>query len=191
MALTEIEFDLSAQQFKWMGYPPLQQGQVITAVLETEVVLPDPTSENWFAVHPERLPTQFQLVNSGRYAFSGTIEQAEIGNDDGVESAALLVPCDDVPLRVMCGPGPDGRLPYGTWETRTLSGCSRILAIVEEDFSVGVGQPVDMTIWQFRRLVLKPGDPAFGQWHVTDALLPTPFEYDRIVVTARIHRNLF
>jgi hypothetical protein len=191
MSLTEIEFDLSAQQFAWMEYPTLKQGQVLTVVLETSILLPDPAAENWFTVQPERLPAQLHQVGRSRYAFSGTIESAEIENDDGVESAALLVPCDNVPLRVMCAPQSDGRLPYGTWETRTLAGCSRLYGIVEEDFSVGVGEPVDVTIWQFRRLVLKPGDALFGQWRETDTLPPTPFEFDRVVVTARIHRNRF
>jgi len=97
------------------------------------------------------------------------------------------VRCDDVPLRVLCGPQADGRLPFGTWETRTLTGLCRLYGVVEEDYSVGVGEPVDVTIWQFRRLALGPGDAVFGQWHESDALPGSPFGHDRVVVTARIH----
>jgi hypothetical protein len=189
MALTEIEFDLTAQQFALMGYPPLRQGQILTLVLETSVLLPDPGAESWFAVQPEPTPMQLVQVGRGQYAFSAPIERAEVSNEDGVESAALLVRCGDVPLRVMCAPDPDGRLPYGTWETRTVTGYSRLFGIVEEDFTVGIGETVDVTVWQFRRLVLKPGDPVFGEWRETDTLSPTPYEYDRVVVTARIHRR--
>ena len=41
MASTEIEFELSAQQFALMGYPQLSQGQTLTVQLETGVL--DPT----------------------------------------------------------------------------------------------------------------------------------------------------
>lgn len=187
--LTEIEFDLSAQQFELMGYPALVQGQLLTVVLETSVLLPEPGAENWFTVQPERLPMRLEHVGRSQYAFSGTIEAADILHEDGMQSAALLVPCGGVPLRVLCAPQPDGKLPYGTWETRTITGLGRLYGIAEEDYSVGVGQSVDVTLWHFRRLVLQPGDAVFGQWHETDALPPTPFEYDRVVITARIHRN--
>lgn len=190
MALTEIEFDLSAQQFELLGYPALRQGQVLTVTLETSVLLPDPAAENWFIVQPERLPSQLVQVGRSQYAFSGPIEAADFLDDEGVDSAALLVRCGDVPLRVYCAPQADGKLPYGTWETRTLTGVGRLFGVADEDYSVSVGQSLDVTIWSFRRLVLQPGDPVFGQWHETDALPPTPFEHDRVVVTARIHRQI-
>ncbi|MEX1019573.1 MAG: hypothetical protein WDZ49_07940 [Litorilinea sp.] len=190
MALTEIEFDLPAQQFELLGYPALQQGQVLTVVLESSVLLPDPASENWFTVQPERLSPRLVHVGHSQYAFSGPIISADLMNDDGVDSAALQVRCDDVPVRILCAPQADGRLPYGTWETRTISGVARLYGVAEEDYSVGVGESIDVTLWHFRRLVLQPGDALFGQWHATDALPPTPFGFDRIVVTAHIHRNI-
>jgi hypothetical protein len=60
---------------------------------------------------------------------------------------------------------------------------------VEEDFSIGVGERIGVTIWSFNRLILGPGDPAFGQWHESTELPPSPFIYDRVVVTARIHHT--
>ena len=83
------------------------------------------------------------------------------------------------------------RLPWGTWETRYLTGFGRVQGIVEEDFrTASIGRPFGVTIWRFRRLVLTPGDAMFGQWHETVELLPLPYRYDRVYVTARIHRNL-
>jgi hypothetical protein len=61
---------------------------------------------------------------------------------------------------------------------------------VEEDFAAGIGQSTGVTIWGFRRLVLAPGDPLFGRWHETHELPPTPYEYDRVLVTARVHRDV-
>jgi hypothetical protein len=187
--LTEIEFELSAEQYQLMGYPALAQGEALTLELETELLLPDPGVESWFAVRKEAVAPRFMQVAPATYAFAGAIVQAEIVQEDAQESAVLLVNCGDIPLRVSCGPAEDGRLPYGTWETRHLVGLSRLLGIVESDFSTSIGQPIGVTIWGFRRLVLTPGDPVFGQWHESDALLASPFTYDRLFITARLHRN--
>ena len=46
-----------------------------------------------------------------------------------------------------------------------------------------------VTLWSFRRLSLTPGDPFFGHWHDTSELLTSPFAYDRVLVTARLHRK--
>ncbi|MEZ4677571.1 MAG: hypothetical protein R2932_25480 [Caldilineaceae bacterium] len=37
MALTEIEFELSAAQYQLMGYPGLSQGETLTIELESGV----------------------------------------------------------------------------------------------------------------------------------------------------------
>ena len=134
-----------------------------------------------------------QVVRVGRacYAFAGQIVAADIAKADNVESAALIVQCGELPLRVLCAPHEDGRLPYGTWETRHLAGYGRVGGIVEDDFNTSVGQQIGVTIWSFRRLILRPGDPQFGQWHETTELLPSPYQYDRVLVTARIHRQTF
>ncbi|HXF63854.1 MAG TPA: hypothetical protein VNK95_19680 [Caldilineaceae bacterium] len=189
MALTEIEFELPAEQFALMGYPHLRQGQPLTLQLETVMLMPEPGGEGWFTVQPERLAAQFVQVGRARYAFAGQITQAELDQEEGIESATLLVQCGDIPLRVVCGPREDGTLPFGTWETRYLAGSGRVLGIVEESFATGVGEQVGVTIWQFHRLSLTPGDPHFGQWHETVELLPAPYQADRVIVTARLHRK--
>lgn len=189
MALTEIEFELTPQQFELMDYPRLQQGQSLDVQLETGTLLPEPGSESWFTVRPQAVPSQFVQVEWATYAFAGQIAAADIQKHEGMESAALIVQCGGVPLRVLCAPQPDGTLPYGTWETRHLIGISRIYGAVEEDFSIAVGERVGVIIWGFRRLILTPGDSAFGQWHETTELLPTPYPFDRVVVTARLHRS--
>lgn len=190
MALTEIEFELSARQFAAMEYPRLQQGHSLTVQLETGVWLPEVGAEGWYHVQAEALPAQLARVEAATYALSGRITQADVQRDeDGMESAALLVDCGDAPIRIMVAPGSDGRLPYGTWETRYLAGVGRLYGVLEEDFSAGVGEPIGVTVWGFQRLLLTPGDAAFGQWHASTELLPAPFTYDRVVVTARIHRS--
>ncbi len=189
MPLTEIEFELSAEQHQRMGYPVLTQGESLTIELESDLLLPEAGIEGWFSVRKEAVAPRFIQVSPATYAFSGQIAQAEIVREDDQQSAVLLVNCGDIPLRVNCGPAEDGRLPYGTWETRYLTGLSRIQGIVESEFVTGIGQPVGVTIWRFRRLVLTPGDPVFGQWYESDTLLATPFTYDRLFVTARLHRN--
>lgn len=190
MALTEIEFDLPASQFEMMGYPHLKQGHALTVQLETGFVTPDWAGDAWYAVQKEALPAQFVRTGRAEYAYSGQILAAEIEKHDGIESATLMVQCGEIPLRAACGPSEDGRLPYGTWETRYLAGYSRISGIVEDAFESSVGQQINVTIWSFRRLVLRPGDPQFGQWHETEELLPTPYGHDRITVTARVHRQV-
>lgn len=189
MPLTEFEFELAAEQYQLMGYPGLTQGESLTVELETELLLPEPGAENWFAVQQEAVAPRFMSVAPATYAFSGQIVEAEIIREDEQESAVLLVNCGEFPLRVHCGPGLDGRLPYGTWETRYLVGVSRVQGIIESDFSTSIGQSVGVIIWGFRRLVLAPGDPVFGQWHESDTLHASPFTFDRVIVTARLHRN--
>jgi hypothetical protein len=188
MALTELEFELTPQQFELLGYPRLQQGQSLDVQLETGTLLPEPGSENWFTVQPQAVPPRFVQVERATYAFAGRITAADIQKQEGMESAALIVQCGDVPLRVLCAPQADGTLPYGTWETRYLIGTGRIFGTVEEDFSIAVGERVGVIIWGFRRLLLTPGDSAFGLWHETTDLPPSPYRYDRVVVTARLHR---
>lgn len=189
MALTEIQFDLSPQQFAMMEYPHLRQGQSLDVQLQTGELLPEPGSEGWYAVRPELLSPQLHVVGRSLCAFAGQIALADIVKDEDFETAALVVQCGVAPIRVMCAPQEDGTLPYGTWETRYVSGIGRLYGLAEEDFSVGVGERIGVTIWTFHRLVLTPGDAAFGQWHESTELLPTPYQYDRVVVTARIHRT--
>lgn len=189
MALTEIEFDLPAVQFELMGYPNLRQGQSLTLQLEADIVEPDWSATNWYGVQADKMTPSFVGIGASRYAFAGQISAADIVDSEGIATATLLLQCGEVPLRVFCAPGEDGRLPFGTWETRYLYGCSRVNGIVEDDYSIPVGQQVSVTIWSFRRLVLRPGDAQFGQWHESTELLPTPIQYDRVLVTARVHRQ--
>ena len=188
MALTEIQFDLSPQQFELMGYPHMRQGQPLELQLQVGELLPEPGGDGWYAVRPEPLRAQLIEVDRALYAFAGQVAQADIVKDEGLETAALVVNCGVAPIRVMCAPHADGRLPYGTWETRYVTGIGRLYGLVEEDFSVGVGERIGVTVWNFHRLVLTPDDPAFGQWYESIDLLPTPYQYDRIVVTAHVHR---
>ena len=189
MALTEVEFELPAGQFELMGYPHLRQGQSLVLQLETGVLLPDPAAETWYAVAKEPMPERFVRVGRAQYAFAGQIEETEIIQHDGAETATLIVRCGEMPLRVFCAPQEDGRLPYGTWETRYLAGYGRVYGMVEEDLSTGPGRQIGATIWSFRRLVLSPGDPLFGEWHESAELLPVPYTHDRICVAARVHRQ--
>ncbi len=190
MPLQEIEFDLAADQFEMMGYPLLRQGQSLDVQLETSVLLPDAGGEGWYAVQKEPLTSQLLPVGYATYAFAGQISQAELEKDeDGAASATLLVRCGGAPVRALCAPHADGRLPEGTWETRYLAGMSRLHGLVEEDFATAVGERIGVVLWGFRRLVLTPGDAAFGRWVETVDLLPAPYVYDRVVVTARIHRS--
>ncbi|MDQ3249406.1 MAG: hypothetical protein M3Q45_09425 [Chloroflexota bacterium] len=194
MALTEIEFELPALQHERMGYPPLKPGETLDVILDVGVLLPDTAADTWFAVQKETLPARFVAVGPATYAFCGQIQAADIVKDEGVEgeyeeSATLLVMCGNVPLRVTCAPQADGRLPYGTWETRYLTGYGRIQGIVEEAFSTPIGQSVGVTIWRFRRLVLTPGDAVFGEWRTTDDLPSAPYQHDRVLVTAHLHHS--
>ena len=189
MPLPEIAFELSPQQFELMGYPHLRQGQPLDVQLQTSELLPEPGAEGWYRVRQEPWPSQLILVERGSYAFAGQITLADIVKDEGLETAALVVQCGVAPIRVMCAPQADGTLPYGTWETRYVAGTGRLYGLVEEDFAVGVGEQIGVTVWGFQRLILSPGDSAFGQWHESTELLPTPYLYDRVVVTARIHRR--
>jgi len=187
--LMDIEFELPAVQHELMGHVGFNQGEPVTVTLESDVLVADPAASGWFAVQKEALPMRFVLVGPATYAFTGQIMAAELEKSDGGETAVLLVQCGDIPVRVICGPNDDGRLPFGTWETRYLTGVSRLHGIIEDDFQTAIGKSLDVTIWQLRRLVLAPGDPVFGQWYETDALPPTPYHYDRVIVQCRLHRS--
>ncbi len=189
MALPEIEFELSAYQYELMGYPGIRQGEPLSVVLDAGVLLPDVSAESWFAVQKEAIARQFVNVGPAIYAFAGQIVEAELVTEDDEQTAVLLVDCGIVRVRVTCAPQADGRLPFGTWETRYLSGIGRVQGIVEDEFKTGIGTPTNLTVWQFRRLILRPGDPLFGQWHASVELLPLPLHYVRVIVTARIHRE--
>ncbi|MBW7884280.1 MAG: hypothetical protein H3C34_16885 [Caldilineaceae bacterium] len=188
MSLPEIEFELPAHQYELMGYPGLRQGEALSVTLDGGVLLPDPAAEGWFTVQKEALEPRFVHVGPALYGFAGQIVEAELSKEYHEESGMLLVNCGDVLVRVTCAPGEDGRLPYGTWETRYLTGMARFQGIVEEEFTTSIGRPLGVTIWRFRRLVLTPGDTLFGQWHETVELPMQPYRYDRIYITAHVHR---
>lgn len=190
MEKINIEFELSPHQYELMGYPALRQGEALTVELETGVLLPDQTADGWFVVQKAAVAPQLVRVAPATYAFAGQIVAAEIDKAGGDESAVLLVDCGVTKLRVICGPADDGRLPYGTWETRFLIGLSRLQGVIESDFVTGIGASIGMTVWAIRRLVLAPGDPVFGQWHETDTLVATPFIYDRLLIAGQLHRNV-
>jgi hypothetical protein len=189
MPLTEIEFELSAEQAEAAGFPALRQGQPLTVILDGGVLLPDPAAFACYAVYAEPLEPRFVRVGPGLYAFAGQIAAADIVKADGEQTAVLVVECGGAPLRVTCAAQPDGLLPFGTWETRFITGVCPVQGILEDDFSAPVGEPVGVTVWHFRRLILRPGDAAFGEWHETDALLPQPIAHDRVYVVARVHRR--
>jgi len=189
MPLTEIEFELSAHQYELMGYPGLKQGESLSLVLDAGVLFPDPAADSWFAVQKEPVASHFGMIGPALVAFAGQIVEAELFKEDGEQAGVVTVNCGDFQVRVTCAPQEDGRLPWGTWETRYLTGVGHLQGLVEEEFRSSIGQPVGVTIWRFRRLVLRPGDSLFGQWHETVALLPQPYRYDRIYVTARVHRG--
>jgi hypothetical protein len=189
MPLAEIEFELSATQYELMGYPALHQGESLSVVFDAGVLLPDTSAESWFTVRQEPMPAKLALVGPATYAFAGQIVEADLFKTEGDETGVVLVQCGDAAIRVTCAPQEDGMLPWGTWETRYLAGVGRLQGIVEDDFHSAISHPQGITIWRFRRLVLGPGDPLFGQWHESVELLPSPFRYDRIIVTARVHRD--
>ena len=195
MPLAEIEFELSAQQYELMGYPGLRQGEVLSAVLDAGVLLPDWSADSWYAVQLEPLLPQLVSIGPAQYAFAGQIVEADLFRTDhpqtGPQTAIVTVNCGTAFVRVTCAPQEDGLLPWGTWETRFLTGVGRLQAIVEEDYHASVGRALGVTIWRFRRLVLTPGDPLFGQWYETTDLPPSPIRYDRILVTVRVHRDRF
>jgi hypothetical protein len=121
MALAEIEFELSPQQFKMMEYPHLRQGQPLDVQLQTSELLPEPGAEGWYAVRQEPLAPQLVQVGRGLVAFAGQIEAADIVKEEGVETAALLVQCGTAPLRVMCAPQEDGTYMGDTLHLRHRS----------------------------------------------------------------------
>jgi len=193
MPLQEIEFELSAYQQEMAGFPSIVLGQPLTLILDGGVLLPDVGAANWYAVTPDPLPQRFVRTGPATYAFCGKIVEAELEKEgegtEAIESAVLLVECNGVPLRVTCAAQSDGMLPFGTWETRTISGHALVAGLLEDDFASGIGETIGVSAWGVKRLVLTPGDPHFGEWIESESLLPTPIGLDRIVVTARIHRR--
>jgi hypothetical protein len=190
MTLPEIEFELSADQYRLMGYPKLNQGQFLSIVLDGGVLFPDPAADGWYTVQPEPLPAMFKRVSPAQYAFAGQIAEADIHKHDGDEVATLLVDCGPIDLRITCAPGEDGLLPYGTWETRYIAGYARVQGIVEDAYETPIGRNQGVTIWSFRRLLLTPGDSKFGEWYESVDLPSTPYKFDRVFVIARVHREV-
>jgi hypothetical protein len=190
MALREIEFELSPHQYELMGYPGLQQGQPLNVILDAGVLLPNPSSNAWYVVQPEPLASKLVRTSPATYALSGQIQLAEISRDEGEELAMLQVDAEGLPIRMVCAAREDGMLPFGTWETRYLTGHATLSGLLEDDYTMGLGTHVGVTIWHINRLSLTPGDPHFGQWRESDRLLPMPFTFDRIVITGRVHRQV-
>lgn len=188
MALREIEFELPAEQYDGMGCPGLQQGQSLTVLLDGGLLSPGPEAESWYAVSRQPWPGRLVQVGRARYGLSGQIQEADLFREEEMQLAAVVVDCDGIPVRALCLPQDDGDLPFGVWETRYLTGFTRLAGIVEEDYRLPVGRSLGVTLWGFRRLVLTPGDPKFGQWHESAELLPMPYRYDRVLITARVHR---
>ena len=186
--LPQIEFELSAEQFALMGYPRLQQGLPLTAVLDGGVLLPEPGPEPWYAVQKEPLTPSFIQIGPALYAFAGQIVEVDIQYGSS-QMAVIVVDCGFVTLRVACAPNDDGVLPEGTWETRYAAGFAPVQAIVEESFTSPVGRTVDLSMWGFRRLLLSPNDSAFGSWHQSSEIPPAPFTNDRLLIQARVHRQ--
>ena len=93
MALTEIKFELSPQQFEWMGYPHLRQGQPLDVQLQVGELLPEPGAGEWYAVRPEPLSPRLIQIDRAAYAVAGQITQADIVKEDELETAALVVNC--------------------------------------------------------------------------------------------------
>lgn len=188
MSLDEIEFELSAEQYAAMGYPGLRQGQPLTLLLDGGLLLPEAGALTWYTVQKEPLTPRCVRTGPAQYAICGQIRAAELEKIDGVQRGVLLVDCGIAPVRVTCLAQADGTLPWGTWETRSLTGHLLLEGLVEDAFAAGIGEVVGVTIWHFSRLMLTPGDPNFGSFYEADALPPQPFVYDRIFVTARLHR---
>ncbi len=186
--LPQIEFELSAEQFALMGFPRLQQGLPLTAVLDGGVLLPEPGPDPWYAVQKGSLTPRFTQIGPALYAFAGQIVEADI-EYGSAQMAVVVVNCGIVTLRVACAPNDDGVLPEGTWETRYAAGFAPVQAIVEESFSSPVGRTVDLSMWGFRRLLLSPNDSAFGTWHPSSEIPPAPFTSDRLLIQARVHRQ--
>ena len=186
--LPQIEFELSAEQFALMDFPRLQQGLPLTAVLDGGVLLPEPGPDPWYAVQKDPLSPRFIHIGPALYAFAGQIVEADI-EYGRTQMAVVVVDCGIVTLRVACAPNHDGVLPEGTWETRFAAGFAPIQAIVEESFASAVGRTVDVSMWEFRRLLLSPSDDAFGMWYTSSEIPPTPFTCDRLLIEARVHRQ--
>ena len=189
MPLDEIEFELSAAQYAAMEYPALRQGQPLALLLDGGLLLPDAGALTWYTVQKEPLLPRFVRTGAAQYAFCGQIRSAVLDKADGVQRGVLLVDCGIAPVRVTCMAQDDGTLPWGTWETRYISGHLLLEGLLEDSFAAGIGEMVGVTVWHFNRLVLTPGDAHFGVYYETDSLPPQPFVYDRLFVTARLHRD--
>ncbi len=189
LPLPEIEFELTADQYERMGFPGLKQGEPVSVVLDAGVLLPDVSADSWFTVQKEALPSRFVRVAPAQYALAGQIREAEWIDENDEQTAVLLVDCGVVSVRLTCAHQADGRLPFGTWETRYLSGIGRVQGIFEEEYRTYIGPSTHLTLWHFQRLVLTPGDLHFGAWYETPELMPLPLHYDRVVVTGRVHRD--
>jgi hypothetical protein len=193
MPLTELEFELTAYQQELAEFPSIVQGQPLTVILDGGILLPDAGALAWYSVTADALPARFVRTGPATYAFCGKIVEADLAKEgqgvEAIESAVLLVECAGVPLRVTCAAQADGMLPFGTWETRTISGHAHITGVLEDDFASGIGETIGVSAWTFKRLILKPGDLHFGQWRESDSLLPTPLGPDRMFVTAKMHRR--
>ncbi|MCB9158465.1 MAG: hypothetical protein H6644_01175 [Caldilineaceae bacterium] len=190
MALPEVEFELTAEQYSLMGFPTLRQGEPLAVLLDGGILFPEAGAQNWYTVQKEPLPAAFVRVGRAGYAFTGQIVAADIVKEDDVQSATVLVDCGVAKIRVTCAPYDDGDLPEGVWETRTITGLCHLQGMVEDAFASPIGETVGVTIWHFRRLLLTPGDAKFGEWYQSDELPPTPFTHDRITVIAHLHRSL-
>ncbi len=93
MALTEIEFELTAGQFEAMGYPALRQGQPLTLVLDGGLLFPDAGAESWFTVQKEPVTSLLEQVGPALYAFQGQSTAAQLFKDAGDEHALLTGQC--------------------------------------------------------------------------------------------------
>ncbi len=189
MSLSELTFELPARQYELIGFPGLRQGQPLDVVFDAGILFPEPAAASWFAVRSQPLSPQLLEVARGHYAFSGQIKAAELIKTEGEESAILLINSGIIPIRVTCAPQEDGSLPWGTWETRYLTGIAPIQGILDEDFATSIGESVGVTIWGVHRLVLTPGDPNFGRWFETDSLPSSPYRLDRIYLTVRVQKS--
>ncbi len=189
MPLPEIEFELPSSQLDRMGHPPLHQGQPLSLVLDGGVLLPDPEAEFWYTVFEARRPGRLVRLGVGLYAFRGIVVEAAL--EYGPEQHGILaVDCGPVVIRVTCAPQADGTLPHGTWETRSMAGLVHLRGLLEDSYPGGIGPVTGVTVSRFRRLVLEPTDPHFGEWHEEVALPALPVAAGhRIYAVARVHRR--
>ena len=53
MALAEVEFELTGEQYERMDYPGLKQGHWLPVILDAGILMPDFSSPSWFTVQQE------------------------------------------------------------------------------------------------------------------------------------------